>query len=75
MAGGVVGQREAVREDLLPNLLFEEREAAFHQTAVETDPVHHADQVGRGGRAKDDIVRAHRDLLGGFGLVALQQEG
>ncbi len=73
---GIVDEGELVREHLLADLVFaQEGKTAFHRAAVETDPVHKIEHVGDGGGAKDDIVAAQRDLLGGVGLVMLDQEG
>ena len=74
--GGVIHQGELIREHLLAHPLFiQEGIAAFHQAAVEPDPIHKADQFRGRGRPKDDIVAVQGKLLGFVDLILPHQEG
>ncbi len=73
--GGIIDEGKLVGEHLLPELvLAEERKTAFHRAAVEGDPVHKIEHIGRGGSAKYDVVPAQRDLLRRVGLIMRHQE-
>ena len=59
----VVGQREIRADDLLADVVDEERGAVVVRRAAERDQVHPVDHFRGGRRFEDDVVRARLDVF------------